>query len=230
MSGSGEDPDVKLVLDRAARLGRGKNQACADVKRAAEEEWGHAHAGLLFKLATAASSAALMAAITAQRQIDRLGLVIPINAAVEHANPQRTSLRHTLRRFWPPQFPHSPRVMPSAQQTTSPSRTMYAGRSGRAGLLRFPRPLHPLERPRPCRHCSRCRLSVIAGHLVCRSPWSARQMLGPCSSMVAVSGPHHQPAVAANGTLTVHAIHEHGALGNDLHATMSNPLYTHLLS
>ena len=52
MSGSGEDLDVKLVLDRAARLGRGKNQACADVKRAAEEEWGHAYAGLLFKLAT----------------------------------------------------------------------------------------------------------------------------------------------------------------------------------
>ena len=42
-----------------------KNPARAAVKRAAEEEWGHAHAGLLFKLATAASSAALMAAITA---------------------------------------------------------------------------------------------------------------------------------------------------------------------
>ena len=110
----------------------------------------------------------------AQRQIDRLGLVIPINAAVEHANPQRTSLRHTLRRFWPPQFPHSPRVMPSAQQTTSPSRTMYARRSGRAGLLRFPRPLHPLERPRPCRHCSRCRLSVIAV-----SPGLSFSLVGP---------------------------------------------------
>jgi hypothetical protein len=63
----GEDLDVKLVLDRAARLGRRKNQACAAVKRAAEEEWAHAHVGLLFKLATtaAASSAALMAAITA---------------------------------------------------------------------------------------------------------------------------------------------------------------------
>ena len=36
----GEDLDVKLVLDRAARLGRRKNQACAAVKRAAEEEWG----------------------------------------------------------------------------------------------------------------------------------------------------------------------------------------------
>jgi hypothetical protein len=46
----GEDLDVKL--DRAARLGRRKNQACAAVKRAAEEEWGHAHVGLLFKLAT----------------------------------------------------------------------------------------------------------------------------------------------------------------------------------
>jgi hypothetical protein len=33
-------------------LGRRKNQACAAVKRAAEEEWGHAHAGLLSKLAT----------------------------------------------------------------------------------------------------------------------------------------------------------------------------------
>jgi hypothetical protein len=48
----GEDLDVKLVLDRAARLGRRKNQVCAAVKRAAEEEWGHAHAGLPFKLAT----------------------------------------------------------------------------------------------------------------------------------------------------------------------------------
>jgi hypothetical protein len=48
----GEDLDVKLVLDRAARLGRRKNQARAAVKRAAEEEWGHAHVGLLFKLAT----------------------------------------------------------------------------------------------------------------------------------------------------------------------------------
>ena len=35
----GEDLDVKLVLDRAARLGRRKDQACAAVKRAAEEEW-----------------------------------------------------------------------------------------------------------------------------------------------------------------------------------------------
>jgi hypothetical protein len=61
----GEDLDVKLVLDRAARLGRRKDPARAAVKRAAEEEWGHAHAGLLFKLAAAASSAALMAAITA---------------------------------------------------------------------------------------------------------------------------------------------------------------------
>jgi hypothetical protein len=36
----GEDLDVKLVLDRAARLGRRKDQARAAVKRAAEEEWG----------------------------------------------------------------------------------------------------------------------------------------------------------------------------------------------
>ena len=49
----GEDLDVKLVLDRAARLGRERTQACAAVKRAAEEEWGHAYAGLLFKLAAA---------------------------------------------------------------------------------------------------------------------------------------------------------------------------------
>jgi hypothetical protein len=48
----GEDLDVKLVLDRAARLGRRKDQARAAVKRAAEEEWGHANAGLPFKLAT----------------------------------------------------------------------------------------------------------------------------------------------------------------------------------
>jgi hypothetical protein len=52
MSGSSTDLDVKLVLDRAARLGRRKNQACAAVKRPAEEEWGHAHVGLPFKLAT----------------------------------------------------------------------------------------------------------------------------------------------------------------------------------
>src|SRR5947209_1214406 len=48
----------RLVSDRKkspiapADHGRKKNQACAAVKRAAEEEWGHAHAGLLFKLAT----------------------------------------------------------------------------------------------------------------------------------------------------------------------------------
>jgi hypothetical protein len=42
-----------------------KNPARAAVKRAAEEEWRHAYAGLLFKLVAAASSAALMAAITA---------------------------------------------------------------------------------------------------------------------------------------------------------------------
>ena len=59
---------MKLVLDRAARLGRRKNQALRAVKRAAEEEWGHAYAGLLFQArhaTAAASSAALMAAVTA---------------------------------------------------------------------------------------------------------------------------------------------------------------------
>jgi hypothetical protein len=44
----GEDLDVKLVLDRAARLGRRKNQARAARKRSEA----HAHVGLLFKLAT----------------------------------------------------------------------------------------------------------------------------------------------------------------------------------
>ena len=155
----------------------------------------------------------------AQRQIDRLGL-----CRLEHANPQRTSLRHTLRRFWPPQFPHSPRVVPSAQQTTSPSRTMYAQRSGRAGLLRFPRPLHPLERPRPCRHCSRCHLSVIAV-----SPGLSFSLVGPSDARpVLLRWP---PCLASIGRGSQwHAdpsmpFHEHGALGNDLHATMSNPLY-----
>jgi hypothetical protein len=64
----GEDLDVKLVLDRAARLGRRKNQARAAVKRAAEEEWGQCSCWppLQARHATAAaSSAALMAAITA---------------------------------------------------------------------------------------------------------------------------------------------------------------------
>jgi hypothetical protein len=42
-----------------------KNPARAAVKRAAEEECRHAYAGLLFKLAAAASSAVLMAAMTA---------------------------------------------------------------------------------------------------------------------------------------------------------------------
>jgi hypothetical protein len=46
----GEDLDVKLVLDRAARLGRRKNQARAAVKRAAEEEWGHAHVSARLRL------------------------------------------------------------------------------------------------------------------------------------------------------------------------------------
>jgi hypothetical protein len=45
----GEDLDVKLVLDRAARLDRRKNQARAAVKRAAEEE-------IMLMLASSSSS------------------------------------------------------------------------------------------------------------------------------------------------------------------------------
>ena len=127
----------------------------------------------------------------AQRQIDRLGLVIPINAAVEHANPQRTSLRHTLRRFWPPN-----------------------SRTRPASCLRRSRPLPPRARGTfeeavaqgCCDFLVRCILSkgrahvgIAQGvvfrsslcHLVCRSPWSARQMLGPAPPVAAVSGLHH---------------------------------------
>ena len=48
----GEDLDVKLVLDRAARLGRRKYQARAAVKRATEEEWGTLFMSASFTLAT----------------------------------------------------------------------------------------------------------------------------------------------------------------------------------
>ena len=94
-----------------------------------------------------------------------------------------------------------------------------------ASCLRRSRPLPPRARCTPeeavaqgcCDFLVRCILSkgrahvgIAQGvvfrsslcHLVCRSPWSARQMLGPCSSGGRRVGLHHQPAVAANGTLT----------------------------
>ena len=137
----------------------------------------------------------------AQRQIDRLGLVIPINAAVEHANPQRTSLRHTLRRFWPPN-----------------------SRTRPASCLRRSRPLPPRARCTPeeavaqgcCDFLVRCILSKGRAHVGVAQGVAFRSSL--CHSVVllgrpvrcsarappvaAVSGLHHQPVVAANGTLT----------------------------
>ena len=139
----------------------------------------------------------------AQRQIDRLGLVIPINAAVEHANPQRTSLRHTLRRFWPPNSRTRPasclrrsRPLPPRAHDVRPKQRSRraAAISSSVASSRKAAPMSALLKVSSFGHRCVTWFVVLLGRPV---RCSAR-----APPVAAVPGLHHQPAVAANGTLT----------------------------